>query len=610
MNFKRDIMITLKKIFHRGGYQIGISFGFDKDVKEKVRAMGAVWSQTQKLWYLPYTAESYTLIKRSFTDFAIEKPSDDELPGPGHEQYRDIAPIASGDRSALRSDSADEHKVLPPAGNAFGAVYTKSIGKYWVVTIPYHKSMSEKMLKVKGVYWNKAHKAYMVFRNIVVKQRVEALLDAEGLLPAEYYDDQENAAIHGSIVFEEHAADKKFMRVRLPDVSAVIQQVKRLYGSTYSKAEGCYLVPATADMYENVCTIGRESGMDIDGTLPAGYLKRRNEPKTRVVKINKMLENLDKQIPGKVSVYLNAYIDYLMAGSYSDSTIRNYSQSLLQFLRYYDYCNPDDLDERSIVKYLAELIRRGLSADTVNVAISAIKYYYINVLKRPYRDIDLPRPNKSQKIPPVLTQAECLSIFAQIENPKHKLMLLLSYGAGLRRGELIYLRWEDIHLAEFKIHLKETKGKKDRFVMLPYSIVTYLENYHNLYPGDGWVFQGQRKGEPYSDSSVEAIMRKAVEKAGLSKKATVHTLRHSFATHLLENGTDLRMIQALLGHKNIKTTVRYTHLTSKSIDRVQSPLDRLAEDARRENTRKKIEGKKKDEDKDGKDKLPDKQDPQ
>ena len=140
----------------------------------------------------------------------------------------------------------------------------------------------------------------------------------------------------------------------------------------------------------------------------------------------------------------------------------------------------------------------------------------------------------------------------------------------------MHLKWADVLVAEHKIHVKAGKGNKDRMVMLPYCIIDSLEAYRKLNKSvNDWIFEGQYKSEPYSTSSVQQIMRAAVEKAGLTKKATVHTLRHSFATHLLEDGTNLRYIQALLGHSNIKTTTIYTHLSEKKVLNIHSPLDTM-----------------------------------
>jgi site-specific recombinase XerD len=139
-----------------------------------------------------------------------------------------------------------------------------------------------------------------------------------------------------------------------------------------------------------------------------------------------------------------------------------------------------------------------------------------------------------------------------IDNPKHKLISLIGYGAGLRVSEIVTLEWRDILFSKHKIHIKDAKGKKDRMVMLPYSIVSSLDYYRKLYQPSKYVFEGQFAGEPYSIGSAQQVMRAALKKSGLSKKATVHTLRHSFATHLLENGTDIRYIQKFLGHASIK----------------------------------------------------------
>lgn len=170
------------------------------------------------------------------------------------------------------------------------------------------------------------------------------------------------------------------------------------------------------------------------------------------------------------------------------------------------------------MKHLSGMMQKSLSASSAHSLVNALLFYYKNVLKRESIEIVIPRPKKEKKLPAVLTMAECLAIFGAIQYPKHRLLLLLGYGAGLRLGEIISLRWEDILLAEFKIHIKNAKGKKDRMVMLPYSIISYLENYRQLYNSSGWVFEGQYKGEMYSPRSVQQVMQRAIEKAGLHKR--------------------------------------------------------------------------------------------
>jgi site-specific recombinase XerD len=221
------------------------------------------------------------------------------------------------------------------------------------------------------------------------------------------------------------------------------------------------------------------------------------------------------------------------------------------------------------------MTEKGLSPSSLNMQVNALKYYFRTVLKRDGFEIRVPRPRKEHHLPSVLTMEECIRIFSFVDNPKHKLLLLLGYGAGLRRSEIVSLKWSDILFEEHKIHIKQSKGNKDRIVMLPYSIVAFLKNYRGIYPSDDWVFTGQYRGEALSAGTVQVVMRQAVANAGLEKKATVHTLRHSFATHLLESGTDIRYIQALLGHSSVNTTMIYTHISPKAAKNIVSPLDQL-----------------------------------
>jgi site-specific recombinase XerD len=209
--------------------------------------------------------------------------------------------------------------------------------------------------------------------------------------------------------------------------------------------------------------------------------------------------------------------------------------------------------------------------------VNALLFYYNQVEQIPGYELKLPRPKKEKKLPTVLTKEECLLLFGVVENPKHKLLLLIGYGAGLRVSEIVNLEWRDILFAEHKIHIRNAKGKKDRMVMLPMRIVRSLEYYKETYQTKKYVFEGQFAGEPYSVRSVQEVMRMALKKTGLEKKATVHSLRHSFATHLLEHGTDIRYIQQILGHSSIKTTTIYTHISASAVNKIISPLDQITE---------------------------------
>lgn len=573
-------MIKLQKISHRGAYRIGIFFGFDNSLKQTVRSLGAKWSQTRKCWYLDYSSDNYIRLKDAFTEIEIinDFVDDEATTVPGLENSRDIAPIVEHEKpNTILQKGHAEHKESNPENVTSKADYCYITGKYWVFKVPYSKEISKALLGVKGVFWNKANMAYMALRHPTVKTQIENILSHEGLFPADYYSEENSTFANSEIVVLELPADKKMMIVQIPRVSAVIQHVKRFAGSRYSKANQCYLLPATPAIMENLQELATRYNLLLINKLTGGYLTKRNAPNIKQVRLETTIDNLQKLSPPQGRIYIDAMTDVMLAKNRSLNTIRNYGHALITFLRHCNYRNPEDISRDEIIHYLGNMIKMGLSPSAADSVVNALKFYYKEVLRHGSLEIDLPRPRKGFRLPPVITQQECIQIFNHIRNPKHKLILMMAYGTGMRRGELVNLRWPDIHLDEYKIHVKGGKGNKDRMVMLPYSIVAALERYRELYQSEEWVFEGQYKGEPYSGSSVQQVMRRAVNETGISKKATVHTLRHSFATHLLESGTDLRFIQALLGHNDIKTTTIYTHLTKKGVDRIQSPLDRLTD---------------------------------
>ena len=562
-------MISIKKIFHKGEYRIALVFEEDIALNKKVQSLGALFSKTHQCWHVAYSKEKYNQLQLVFPGVQVIA-----------ESFEVSSTTPAKQTSILNTDAPvglAANKLKPSLGKWEGKIkFHKDIGKYWVMSIPYSKPINQGLLAIKGIYWNKKENAYCMFRHVTVKTKVEALLGIHNMLPDNFYRSTDDDPFStGELVTIAHPTDKKIMIVKLPPISNLIQQVKRWQGARFSKTDNAYLLPATPDILSNLSEISAQSGIRMVNQLPRGYVRKEYAPNLKKIKLTSVINNLQKQIPVQVQTYVNAMMDYLMAKNYSDSTLRTYTESFLLFLRHYEYRNPDDLTEREIVGYLSRMMQNGLSASSAHSLINALLFYYRNVLKKEAFEIVIPRPKTEKKLPGVLTMAECYGIFNAIENPKHRLLLLLGYGAGLRVSEIVSLRWSDILIPEFKIHIKAAKGKKDRIVMLPYSIVSYLEHYRQLYKGDGWVFEGFYKGETYSTRTVQMVMQTAIIKAGLDKRASVHTLRHSFATHLLEAGTDIRYIQGLLGHSSIHTTTIYTHLTNKAVRKIQSPLDNM-----------------------------------
>jgi len=237
--------------------------------------------------------------------------------------------------------------------------------------------------------------------------------------------------------------------------------------------------------------------------------------------------------------------------------------------------NPFEISENDIKNYLLYLAEEKEAAtSTLNQAINALKFYYGTMLKKKFV-YEVKRPRKDKKLPVVLSQEEVAKILSLVYNIKHKAILMLIYSAGLRVGEVVKLKPEDIDSKRMLIHVKDSKGRKDRYTLLSERALEVLKAYWRQYKPQKWLFDGAKEGRYLTTRTVEKILENACKKAGIRKDASVHTLRHSFATHLLEGGTDLRYIQELLGHKDSKTTEIYTHVSNKSLGKIKSPLDIL-----------------------------------
>lgn len=269
------------------------------------------------------------------------------------------------------------------------------------------------------------------------------------------------------------------------------------------------------------------------------------------------------------------YTDKLQELRYSESTLKTYRGLFEEFINYYHQLDFKNLDHKQIEEFIRYLvIERKVSISYQNQAINAIKFYYEKVLGGARKVYYIDRPREEKKLPVVLSVEEIGLLLKQVENIKHKSMLVLCYSAGLRVSELIHLKIKDIDSKRMQIRIEQSKGKKDRYTLLSTKALELLRLYFVAYKPSEYLFEGQMGGK-YSSRSVQQIVKEAIQKAGINKHVTVHTLRHSFATHLLEQGTDLRYIQSLLGHESSKTTEIYTHITTKGFDQIKSPMDEL-----------------------------------
>ena len=269
-----------------------------------------------------------------------------------------------------------------------------------------------------------------------------------------------------------------------------------------------------------------------------------------------------------------AYLQKLEIKRYSYNTAKSYIHCFESFLQKHKHLELKDINENEIRLYLQSLVQEGKSDSYINQSINSIKFYYELVLSMPNRFYSIERPRRDEKLPTVLSKAEIAAMIESTKNLKHKCIIELLYSAGLRRSELLNLKLTEIDSARMVIKISEGKGDKDRYTLLGQRTLENLRLYYKAYRPITYLVEGD-KGKKYSETSVANIVREAAKKAGIKKRVTPHTLRHSFATHLLEDGVNLRNIQVLLGHSSSKTTEIYTHVANNMISKIINPLDSL-----------------------------------
>ncbi len=271
------------------------------------------------------------------------------------------------------------------------------------------------------------------------------------------------------------------------------------------------------------------------------------------------------------------FVSWMRSKRYSERTIKTYKESISLFLRYFADKPVEEIENRDLVKFNNEyILKNKYSSSFQNQVVNAVKLFFSKVENRQL-DIELiHRPKREHRLPNVLSKNEIQGILkASQYNIKHHAMLSLIYSCGLRRSELINLTPADVDAERGLLIIRNAKGKKDRVVPLSQKTIILLRECYKENRTEKWLFEGWKKGEKYSDRSLEEVLKKSIKLAGINKPVTLHWLRHSYATHLLEAGVDLRYIQELLGHKSSRTTEIYTHVSTKQLQQIKSPFDDL-----------------------------------
>lgn len=342
----------------------------------------------------------------------------------------------------------------------------------------------------------------------------------------------------------------------------------------WSKTMCCWYVPARQNLRQEMFQLLKgKAWLDYEAlnTPIAGQSENKENPVVPVKAVVD-LKNLSEDATKSVEEFRK----WLCSKRYSNNTIATYTDAIKTFLRYYSHRPIGEITNDDLITFNNEyILANKFSASFQNQVVNAVKLFFSIIESKKLNPELVHRPKRAKLLPNVLSKEEIKLILRAPTNLKHKAMLSLIYSCGLRRCELLNLRLTDVDSARGLIIIRHAKGRKDRIAPLSEKTLALLRDYFAAYKPKQWLFEGQDKSEKYDERSLASVLKQALEKSRINKPVSLHWLRHSYATHLLENGTDLRYIQEILGHKSSRTTEIYTHVSTKSIQKIVSPFDSL-----------------------------------
>lgn len=554
-------MIRASKIIHREQERIKVDFPYNQSFVALLRQIeDARWSKTHRAWHIPYKKETFAKLKSLFPSILVEKTSEEDKPIVQTDK-ESIAEKDSKQTSQTNSDAANTAINLPTVSS----VLIEVIGRKIMLKLPKNETDTKFILTLRFSRWDKSQRVWIV-------PNYPGNLD----IIKEYFKDRiSRITIHKEIEVQTAQTTYRIAEKEVLVFKTPTQRLKIIFGYNKTLARAIkempfwswdaknkwWTIPFSDKLFEKIKEVCQAEELNL----------KYEEEKSSTEKVPRKSES-------EVLNYRHCPEEMLLKLKelrYSENTIKTYKSLFEELINHYPTTEIDKIDEPKIIAFCRYLvIDRKVSASYQNQAINAIKFYYERVLGGQRKFYHLERPNKEKTLPTVLSEQEVAAILKATENLKHKAILTLIYSAGLRIGELINLKIKDIDSERNQIRIEQSKGKKDRYTLLSPKALALLREYFKTYKPKEYLFEGAEGGK-YTSRSVQAFFRESCQKAGVKKKVTVHTLRHSFATHLLENGTDLRYIQALLGHESSKTTEVYTHITTKGFDQIKSPLDNL-----------------------------------
>jgi site-specific recombinase XerD len=549
------------KITWQQELRIRVDFPYDSLKVQQIKTIpDARWSTSLKAWHIPYTIEAFNLLKRLFPQVEIETKEDNS-----QKEHQTEVPINLPRlKLVLPSEKPVEKKKQDFSHSPIEITVS---AKQLSVKMPKNDTDVQFIRSFRYFRWNKSGFCWIIPNYKDNLEKIKSYFGERKVNLTDHSASQLNisSVAHEQPVFGQNElfvknVSHKQLKIYFVYDKSLALQVKKLPLCSWNSDEKCWQLPYSDKFLNELKTLALENALSF--TYQDEQKQQIKPRKSRYDIVNY------RTCPSEM-------IEKLKELRYSKHTIASYSDLFEEFLNYYDNTEPEAITETMIIEFLRYLVNeRRVSTSYQNQSINAIKFYYERVLGGIRKIYLIDRPREEMYLPEVLSEEEVKAILDATENLKHKAILTTIYSAGLRISEAINLKIKDIDSQRMQIRVEQGKGKKDRYTLLGKKTLEVLRKYFQLYKPRIYIFEGM-DGQQYSKSSITQILKASVLKAGIKKRVSVHTLRHSFATHLLEGGVSLRYIQSLLGHGSSKTTEIYTHITTKGFDQIINPLDKF-----------------------------------
>ena len=566
-----NLKVTAKKIYHRGAHHIGLFFDYNSEITNKIKQL-PTWhySKTLRCWYIPYTNEAWHRLNATSLNVQYDIGTRQTAQTSANADIDELT-IDSSPTTTTQKDSGNESVVINHAKHRLTNVMYQ--GGKLRVQLPYNKEEVAFLKSLSTTYWHSEDSVWVCKASV---ENLNKLQHRYGYWDSASFDNLasligQQTNYKSKAIIRPDLEDSARIYLQIKQVGAAENYLKTLPNRRYNKVKQMWSLDKVNTNINEMMQALHDLGYQV-----YNYVKDDYSDISYTRDWKKRTQFLLKSVPPAQLHIVTRYTEQIIKERYSWNTIKQYVSAFQRFVQDNQITRDEELADEVINKYLNAIAQQEVSYQELNRHISSIKYYLRKVLNRDDNTIDrIHRPKRPKSLPKVMSKSEVGKVIMNTGNLKHTTMLFLVYGLGLRSGEVCNLKVRDIQVDELKLWIRHGKGNKDRMLPLSKTMLSQLATYLKEYKPETWLFPGAHKDKPYSTSSLRMVFKRALQRHSISQDYKLHSLRHSYATHLLESGTDVRLIKELLGHSDIKTTLIYTHVSNTSLANVISPLEAL-----------------------------------